>query len=182
MRKRERERERKRKGAIEKERQYRVIREFRHRERDALHIPVLFLLIPEPARRFTTKSNIAVQSTLLTPRPKRSTRALPARGNKDPPRLAEGGALPYEGARHCPIFFDPLESHLLAKVIYTHTHIYIYIYIYIYIWKKRPGWSRCRANVAHTRQLQPDLGLGFQVQALRTLSMTVEPSDALKPF
>jgi hypothetical protein len=30
------------------------------------------------------------------------TRALPPRGNRDPRRLAEGGALPYKGARHCP--------------------------------------------------------------------------------
>ena len=50
------------------------------------------------------KSKVAVQSTLLTPRPNRFTRALPPRGSRDLLRLAEGGALPYEGARHCPGF------------------------------------------------------------------------------
>ena len=32
------------------------------------------------------------------------SRELPPRGSREPPRLAEGGALPYEGARHCPGF------------------------------------------------------------------------------
>jgi len=51
-----------------------------------------------------TKSKVVVQSTLLTQSPNRFTRALPPRGSRDPLRLAEGGALPYEGARHCPGF------------------------------------------------------------------------------
>ena len=53
---------------------------------------------------FTTKSKVIVQSTSLTPRPNRFTRALPPRGSRDPLRLADGGALPYQGARHCPGF------------------------------------------------------------------------------
>ena len=44
---------------------------------------------------------VVVQSTLLTPRLNRFTRALPPYGSRDPPRFAEGGALPYEGDRHC---------------------------------------------------------------------------------
>ena len=40
----------------------------------------------------------------MTPRPNNFTRALPLRGSRDPLRLEEGGALPYEGARHCPGF------------------------------------------------------------------------------
>jgi len=55
-----------------------------------------------------TKSKVVVQSTLLTPRPDRFTRALPPRGSRDPLRLAEGGALPYEGARYCPGFSQGL--------------------------------------------------------------------------
>ena len=51
-----------------------------------------------------TKSKAVVQSTLLAPRPNRFTTALPPRGSRDPRRLAEGGALLYEGARHCPSF------------------------------------------------------------------------------
>ena len=47
---------------------------------------------------FTPKSKVVVKS----PRP--NTKALPPRGSRDLPRLAEGGALPYEGARHCPGF------------------------------------------------------------------------------
>ena len=50
------------------------------------------------------KVNVFVQSTLLTPRPNRFTRALPPRGSKYPPRLAEGSTLPHEGARHSPDF------------------------------------------------------------------------------
>ena len=61
----------------------------------------------------TTKPNVVVQSTLLTPRPIRFTRALPPRGSRDPLRLAEGGALPYQGARHCPGFSLP--PHLLPS-------------------------------------------------------------------
>ena len=57
---------------------------------------------------FTTKSKVVVQSTLLTLRPNRFTGALPPRGSRYPLRLAEGGALPYEGARHCPGFSDVL--------------------------------------------------------------------------
>jgi len=49
---------------------------------------------------FTTKTKVVVQSTL----PTRFTRALPPRGSRDPLRVAEGGTLPYEGARHCPGF------------------------------------------------------------------------------
>ena len=49
---------------------------------------------------FTMKSKGVVQSTLLTPGPNRFTRALHPRGNRDPLRLAEGGALPCKGARH----------------------------------------------------------------------------------
>jgi len=39
--------------------------------------------------------------------PNRVTRALPLRGSRDLLRLAEGGALPYEGAGHCPGFSLP---------------------------------------------------------------------------
>ena len=53
---------------------------------------------------FTTKSKVVIQSTLLTPTTNRFARALPPRGSRDPLRLAEGGALPYKGARHCPDF------------------------------------------------------------------------------
>ena len=53
----------------------------------------------------TTKSKVVVQSTLLTLRPNRCTQGLPLRGSRDPLRSAEGGAPPYEGARHCPGFF-----------------------------------------------------------------------------
>ena len=52
----------------------------------------------------TTKYKVVVQSTLLTSRPNRFTRALRPRSSRDPLRLAEGGALPYEGAGHCPGF------------------------------------------------------------------------------
>ena len=44
----------------------------------------------EPCFCFMTKSKVVVQSTLLTPRPNRFTRALPPRGSRDPLRLAEG--------------------------------------------------------------------------------------------
>ena len=50
---------------------------------------------------FTTKTKVAVQLTLLTPRTNRFTRAFPPRGSRDHLRLAESGALPYRGARHC---------------------------------------------------------------------------------
>ena len=53
---------------------------------------------------YTKKSGVVVESTLLTPRINRFTRALPPLGSSDPLRLAEGGALPYKGARHCPGF------------------------------------------------------------------------------
>ena len=58
---------------------------------------------PNP-QHCATKSKVVVQSTLPTPRPNRFTRGLPPRGSRDPFRLAEGGALPYEGDRHCPGF------------------------------------------------------------------------------
>ena len=51
---------------------------------------------------FTTKSKFVVQSTLQTPCTNRFARA--PRGRRDPLRLAQGGALPYKGARHCPDF------------------------------------------------------------------------------
>ena len=57
-----------------------------------------------------TQSKSVVQSTLLTPRPNRFTRALPPLGSRDPPCLAEGGALPYKRARHCPGFSLPCRS------------------------------------------------------------------------
>ena len=63
---------------------------------------------------FTTKSQFAVQSTLQTPRPNRFTRALPPRGSRDLLRLAEGGALSYEGARHRP-FLGTARASLFAK-------------------------------------------------------------------
>ena len=53
---------------------------------------------------FTSKSKVVVQSTLLTQRANRFTRALPSRGSRDPLRFAEGGVLPYKGARQCPGF------------------------------------------------------------------------------
>ena len=53
------------------------------------------------ANCFTTESKVVVLSTVLTPRTNRFTRALPPHGSSDPLRLAEGGALPCKGARHC---------------------------------------------------------------------------------
>ena len=53
---------------------------------------------------FTMKSKAVAQSTLLTSTPNHLTRALPPRGSREPLRLAEGGALPCEVARHCPGF------------------------------------------------------------------------------
>ena len=53
---------------------------------------------------FTTKSKVIVQLTLQTPRTNRFRRALPPPGSRDHLRLAEGGALPYKGAEHCPGF------------------------------------------------------------------------------
>ena len=53
---------------------------------------------------FTMESQVVVQSTLLTPKTNRFTRAPPPRGSRDPLRFAEGGTLPYKDARHCPGF------------------------------------------------------------------------------
>ena len=54
--------------------------------------------------RLRQSKKVIAQSALLTPRNDRLTNALPPRGSKDALRLAEGSALPYEGARHCPGF------------------------------------------------------------------------------
>ena len=71
---------------------------------------ICLMLQDSRLRGFTAKSKVVVQSTLHTPRPNRFTRALPPRGSRDPLRVAEGGALPYEGARHCPGFSLPARS------------------------------------------------------------------------
>ena len=55
----------------------------------------------------TTKSKVVVQSTSLTPRLNPFMRAFPPRDSRDPLRVVEGGALPYESARHCS-GFSPL--------------------------------------------------------------------------
>ena len=70
----------------------------RHQRRDSPHLQATEISI------FVTQSKVVAQSTLLTPRTKRFTRSLPPCGSRDPLRLAEGGALPYKGARHCPGF------------------------------------------------------------------------------
>ena len=41
----------------------------------------------------------------------KTTRGCPVRGSRDPLGLAGGGALPYEGARHCPGFSRRGEQH-----------------------------------------------------------------------
>ena len=77
----------------------------------------------EPCFCFMTKSKVVVQSTLLTPRPNRFTRALPPRGSRDPLRLAEGVyiyiyiALLYESARHCPGFTLSRRSGIAGALI-----------------------------------------------------------------
>jgi len=69
----------------------------------------------------TTKPNVTVQLTLLTPRTNRFKRTLPPRGSRDPLRLAEGGALPCKGARaslfHAPLYSRSAwaTSHMIAS-------------------------------------------------------------------
>jgi hypothetical protein len=58
---------------------------------------------------------VVVQSTLLTPRPNNFTRSLPPRDSRVPLRIAEGGALPCEGARHCPGFALQLQIRRTAN-------------------------------------------------------------------
>ena len=50
-------------------------------------------------KAFTAKKQVVVQTTSLTPRPNRFTRAAAPRGSRDPFRLVEGGTLFYIGAR-----------------------------------------------------------------------------------